>query len=152
MHSCLSLFTFLLNVCAHLILLQIMVLSWPDILGAVCDIWYCPGHSCVLSMLHYTCMIILSSALSWGYLEFRSSPYSLIFSIGYSLFVLVFTLAHISHLVNQVLWYNNIYDLFQPKTSTFSTSALIWAHFTTVHYCSQTILCLFSYLKMHNTI
>ena len=38
-------------------------------------------------------------------------------------------------------------DLFQPKTSTFSTRALILVHFKTVHYFSQPIFSLFSYLK-----
>ena len=38
-------------------------------------------------------------------------------------------------------------DLFHPKTSTFSTRALIWVHFKTVHYFSQSIFSLFSYLK-----
>ena len=43
-------------------------------------------------------------------------------------------------------------DLFQPKTDLFSTRALIWVHFKTVHYFSQPIFSLFSYLKMHNTV
>ena len=43
-------------------------------------------------------------------------------------------------------------DLFQPKTSTFSTRALIWVHFKTVQYFSQPIFRIFSYLKIHNTI
>ena len=43
-------------------------------------------------------------------------------------------------------------DLFHPKTSTFSTHALIWVHFKTVHYFSQQIFSLFSYLKMHYKI
>ena len=38
-------------------------------------------------------------------------------------------------------------DLFQPKTSTFSTRALIWVHFKTVRYFSQQIFRLFSYFK-----
>ena len=38
-------------------------------------------------------------------------------------------------------------DLFQPKTSTFSTRALIWVHFKTVRYFSQSIFSSFSYLK-----
>ena len=38
-------------------------------------------------------------------------------------------------------------DLFQPKTSTFSTRALIWVHFKTMRYFSQSIFSLFSYLK-----
>ena len=38
-------------------------------------------------------------------------------------------------------------DLFQPKTSTFSTRALIWAHFKTVRYFYQPIFSSFSYLK-----
>ena len=45
-----------------------------------------------------------------------------------------------------------VIDLFQPKTSTFSTRALISVHFKTVRYFSQPIFRLFSYLKMHNTI
>ena len=43
--------------------------------------------------------------------------------------------------------FRTILDLFQPKTSTFSTRALIWVHSKTVHYFSQPILCLFLYLK-----
>ena len=39
------------------------------------------------------------------------------------------------------------FDLFQSKTSTFSTRALIWVNFKTVHYFSQPIFSLFSYLK-----
>ena len=38
-------------------------------------------------------------------------------------------------------------DLFHPKTDLFSTCALIWVHFTTVHYFSQPIFSLFLYLK-----
>ena len=34
-------------------------------------------------------------------------------------------------------------ELFQPKTSTFSTRALIWVHFKTVHCFSQPIISLF---------
>ena len=45
-----------------------------------------------------------------------------------------------------------IYDLFQPKMSTFSTRAHILVLFKTVHYFSQSIFSLVSYLKMHNTI
>ena len=47
---------------------------------------------------------------------------------------------------------NEGYDLFQPKTSTFSTRALIWVHFETVHWVSQLIFSLFSHLKnaLHN--
>ena len=41
----------------------------------------------------------------------------------------------------------SIVDLFQPKTSTFSKRALIWVHFKTMHYFSQPIFSLFSYLK-----
>ena len=47
---------------------------------------------------------------------------------------------------------HSIIDLFQPKMALFSTRALIWVHLKTVHYFSQSILNLFSYLKMHNTI
>ena len=43
-------------------------------------------------------------------------------------------------------------DLFQTKTDLFSTRALIWVHFKTVHYFYQPIFSLFSYLKMHYTI
>ena len=43
-------------------------------------------------------------------------------------------------------------DLFQPKKSTYSTRALIWVHFKTVRFFSQSIFSLFSYLKIHNTI
>ena len=38
-------------------------------------------------------------------------------------------------------------ELFQPKTDLFSTRTLIWVHFKTVHYFSQPIFSLFSYLK-----
>ena len=38
-------------------------------------------------------------------------------------------------------------DLFQPKTDLFSTRALIWVHFKTVHYFSQPIFGSFSDLK-----
>ena len=38
-------------------------------------------------------------------------------------------------------------DLFQPKTSTFSTHALIWVYFKTVHYFYQPIFNLFPNLK-----
>ena len=41
----------------------------------------------------------------------------------------------------------NAVDLFQPKTDLFSTRALIWVHFKTVHYFSQPIFSLFSYFK-----
>ena len=46
------------------------------------------------------------------------------------------------------------HDLFQPKTSTFSTGALIWVHFKTVRYFSQPIFRLFSYLTnaLHNLV
>ena len=43
--------------------------------------------------------------------------------------------------------YNTISDLFHPKTSNLSTRAIIWVHFKTVHYFSQSIFSLFSYLK-----
>ena len=39
------------------------------------------------------------------------------------------------------------HDLFQTKTSTFSTRALILVHFKTVRYIYQSIFSLFSYLK-----
>ena len=47
---------------------------------------------------------------------------------------------------------NKTIDLFQPKTLTFSTRALIWVHFKTVYEFSQPIFSLFSNLKMHYTI
>ena len=43
-------------------------------------------------------------------------------------------------------WFG-ILDLFQPKTDHFSAHALILVHFKTVHYFSQPIFSLFSYLK-----
>ena len=45
-------------------------------------------------------------------------------------------------------------DLFQPKTSTCSTLALIQMHFKTVHQFSQPIFSLFSHLKntLHNLV
>ena len=44
-------------------------------------------------------------------------------------------------------------DLFQPKTSTFSTRALIWVHFKTVRYFFlNQFLVFFHNKKMHNTI
>ena len=56
-------------------------------------------------------------------------------------------------------WYSNMpdegdsaKDMFQPKTSTFSTCSLILVRFKTVHYFSQSIFSLFSYLNMHNPI
>ena len=64
----------------------------------------------------------------------------------------------------QICWvcYSNILsqqrmhtgDLFQPKTDLFSTRALIWVHFKTVHYFYQPIYSLFSYLKnaYHNLV
>ena len=44
--------------------------------------------------------------------------------------------------------------LFQPKTPTFSTRALIWVHFKTVHYFSQPIFHLFTNLNsaLHNLV
>ena len=47
-----------------------------------------------------------------------------------------------------------VYNLFQPMTDLFSTRALIWVHFKTVHYFSQPIFGLFSYLKnaQHNLV
>ena len=47
-----------------------------------------------------------------------------------------------------------ISDLFQPKTSTFSTCALIWVHFKNVRYFSQLIFSSVSYLKhaQHNLV
>ena len=36
-------------------------------------------------------------------------------------------------------------DLFQTNTDLFSTRALIWLHFKTVHYFSKPIFSLFSY-------
>ena len=49
---------------------------------------------------------------------------------------------------------NFVNDLFQPKTDLFSTRSLILVHFKTVHYCSQPIFNLFSYLKnaQHNLV
>ena len=38
-------------------------------------------------------------------------------------------------------------DLFHPNTSTFSTQALIWVHFNTVHYFFQPIFSLLLHLK-----
>ena len=48
-------------------------------------------------------------------------------------------------------WY---LDLFQPKTSIFSTHALISVHFKTVHYFCQPIFSLISHLKntVHNLV
>ena len=45
-------------------------------------------------------------------------------------------------------------ELFQPKTSNFSTRALIWVHFKSVHYFSQPIFSLLSHLKnvLHNLV
>ena len=43
-------------------------------------------------------------------------------------------------------------DLFQPKTDLFSTHALIWVQFKTLHSFSQPNFSLFLYLKTHNTI
>ena len=45
-------------------------------------------------------------------------------------------------------------DLFQPKTPTISTRALISVHFKTVRYFSQPIFRLFSYLTnaLHNLV
>ena len=37
--------------------------------------------------------------------------------------------------------------MFQPKTSTFSTYALIWVHYEVVFYFSQSIFCLFLHLN-----
>ena len=50
--------------------------------------------------------------------------------------------------------WHTILDLFQPKTSTFSTRALISVHLKTVRYFSQPIFSLFSYLKnaLHNLV
>ena len=47
-----------------------------------------------------------------------------------------------------------INDLFQPKTSIFSTRSLIWLHFKTVHYFYQPIFSLISHLKnaLHNLV
>ena len=47
-----------------------------------------------------------------------------------------------------------LFDLFQPKTSTISTRALISVHFKTVRYFSQPIFRLFSYFKnaLHNLV
>ena len=46
----------------------------------------------------------------------------------------------------------SLLGLFHPKTDLFPTRALIWVHFKTVHYFTQPIFSLFSYLKMHYTI
>ena len=56
--------------------------------------------------------------------------------------------------MNNMIHYFYIYDLFQPKTSTISTRALISVHFKTVPYFSQPIFGLFSYLKnaLHNLV
>ena len=54
------------------------------------------------------------------------------------------------------LWYHNYstYDLVQPKTSTFSTHALIRVHFKVVHWFYQPIFILFSHLNgaLHNLV
>ena len=52
------------------------------------------------------------------------------------------------------IYISSTFDLFQPKTVTFSTRALIWANFKTVHYFSQPSFSLFSYLKnaYHNLV
>ena len=44
------------------------------------------------------------------------------------------------------------YDLFQPKTSTFSTRSLIWVHFKTVRYFLNQFSVYFNIKKMHITI
>ena len=65
--------------------------------------------------------------------------------------------------ITSLIWYDNfwltpfsssLFDLFQPKTDLSSTRALIWLHFKTVHYFSQPIFSLFSYLKnaLHNLV
>ena len=45
-------------------------------------------------------------------------------------------------------------DLVQPKTSTFSTHALVWVHYKVVHKISQPIFSLFSHLNsaLHNLV
>ena len=47
-----------------------------------------------------------------------------------------------------------IYELFQPKTSTFSTRTLIWVHYKVVHIFSQPIFSSFSHLNSarHNLV
>ena len=54
------------------------------------------------------------------------------------------------HIFNYVI----VMDLFQPKTDLFSTRARIWVHFKSVHYFSQPIYSLFSYLNnaIHNSM
>ena len=54
----------------------------------------------------------------------------------------------------QHFWCNWHWDLFQPKTSTFSIHSLIWVHFKNEHYFSQPIFSLISYLKnaLHNLV
>ena len=59
------------------------------------------------------------------------------------------------NLVNWIGYFVQILiDLVNPKTSTFSTQALIWVHFKTVHYFFQPIFSLFSYSKnaLHNLV
>ena len=41
-----------------------------------------------------------------------------------------------------------VYELFQPKSVTFSTRALILVHFKTVHYFSQPIFGFFIFKKL----
>ena len=54
------------------------------------------------------------------------------------------------------IWYHNhlTYDLVQPKTSIFSTHALIRVHFKVVHWFSQPIFSLFLHLNsaLHNVV
>ena len=55
---------------------------------------------------------------------------------------------YISMVLYDLKWiFPNKYDLFHPKTFTFSTHALIWVHFKTVRYFSQPIFSIFSHFK-----
>ena len=61
-------------------------------------------------------------------------------------------LVHKGNTTNMIECIERDRDLFHPKTELFSTRALIWVHFKTVHYFSQLIFSLFSYFKnaLHN--
>ena len=59
-------------------------------------------------------------------------------------FIKIFEVKITLDVINKV---TSKWDLFQPKTVTFSTLTLILVHFKTVHYFSQPSFSLLSYLK-----
>ena len=93
--------------------------------------------------IHLAALVLLRKSIKGGAWLPQDSE-RLVFNVLYQPKVL-----DLLHLVN-----SRIRDLFQPKTSIFSTRALIWVQFETVHFFSQLIFSLISYFKnaLHNLV